>query len=120
MCQRSLSRRAIANLRERHDSSTFAGNLPTRRSFSERTSALAPVEDMMKKLALAASLMVAAGLTLTSPALAKGGHGHGHGYGRGHAMGYHYHGTPPGWYHGRKVGWRGMGCPPGLWKQGRC
>ena len=21
---------------------------------------------------------------------------------------------------GRKVGWRGRGCPPGLWKQGRC
>ena len=25
-----------------------------------------------------------------------------------------------GWSHGRKVGWRGRGCPPGLWKQGRC
>ncbi|MBR0957203.1 hypothetical protein [Bradyrhizobium japonicum] len=76
----------------------------------------------MKKLALAASLIVAAGLTLTSPALAKGGHGggHGHGHGYGHAMGHHHHGTPPGWYHGRKVGWRGHGCPPGLWKQGRC
>lgn len=79
---------------------------------------LAPLEDTMKKLALAASLIVAAGLTFAGPAAAKGGHGHGHG--RGHAMGHHYHGTPPGWHHGRKVGWRGMGCPPGLWKQGRC
>ena len=25
-----------------------------------------------------------------------------------------------GWSRGRKVGWRGRGCPPGLWKQGRC
>jgi hypothetical protein len=73
----------------------------------------------MKKFALAASLIVAAGFT--APALAKGGHGHGHGHGHGygHAMA-RYHGTPPGWHHGRKVGWRGMGCPPGLWKQGRC
>ncbi|WP_271614913.1 hypothetical protein [Bradyrhizobium sp. CCBAU 51627] len=72
----------------------------------------------MKRLALAASLIVAAGLTLSSPALAKGGYGGGHGH--GHGMGHYYHGTPPGWYHGRKVGWRGYGCPPGLWKQGRC
>ncbi|WP_338308363.1 hypothetical protein [Bradyrhizobium sp. TM233] len=109
-------------LRERHDASTFAGNLPTHRSFIERTSALAPVEDMMKKLALAASLILAAGLTFTSPALAKGGHGggHGHGHGHGHSMGHHHHGSPPGWSRGRKVGWRGHGCPPGLWKQGRC
>ncbi|MGY4447121.1 hypothetical protein ACVWZR_001781 [Bradyrhizobium sp. i1.3.1] len=28
--------------------------------------------------------------------------------------------THLGWHHGRKVGWRGRGCPPGLWKQGRC
>ena len=21
---------------------------------------------------------------------------------------------------GRQMGWRGRGCPPGLWKQGRC
>jgi hypothetical protein len=41
----------------------------------------------------------------------KGGHGHGWGHS------YHY---PPGWSRGRKVGWRGYGCPPGLWKQGRC
>ncbi|WP_164937528.1 hypothetical protein [Bradyrhizobium guangxiense] len=74
----------------------------------------------MKKFALAASLMIAAGLTFTNPALAKGGHGGGHGHGYGHSMGHHYHGTPPGWSHGRKVGWRGHGCPPGLWKQGRC
>ena len=73
----------------------------------------------MKKLALAALLILAAGFTFTSPALAKGGHG-GHGRGLGHSMGHHYHGTPPGWRHGRKVGWRGYGCPPGLWKQGRC
>lgn len=91
-----------------------------RRSFAERTNALAPLEDTMKKLALAASLIVAAGLTFAGPAAAKGGHGHGYGRGHGHAMGHHYHGTPPGWHHGRKVGWRGMGCPPGLWKQGRC
>jgi hypothetical protein len=71
----------------------------------------------MKKLALAASLIVAAGLAMPNAALAKGGHGHGHGHAMGHG---HHHGTPPGWYHGRKVGWRGMGCPPGLWKQGRC
>jgi len=39
----------------------------------------------------------------------KGGHGWGHS-----------HGYPSGWSRGRKVGWRGYGCPPGLWKQGRC
>ncbi|WFU74021.1 hypothetical protein [Bradyrhizobium sp. CB2312] len=74
----------------------------------------------MKKLALAATMIIAAGLTMPSVALAKGGHGHGHGH--GHHGGYHVHryGTPPGWHHGRKVGWRGHGCPPGLWKQGRC
>ena len=49
----------------------------------------------------------------------KGGHGWGgggwgHGWGRGYAF------APPGWSRGRKVGWRGRGCPPGLWKQGRC
>jgi hypothetical protein len=117
-----LNARVTAHLRERHDSSTFAGNLRFRRSFIERTNALTPVEDMMKKLALAASLLVATGLTLTSPALAKGGHGggHGHGHGHGHKMGHHHHGKSFGWYHGRKVGWRGHGCPPGLWKQGRC
>ena len=78
----------------------------------------------MKKLALAASLIIAAGFTLTSPALAKGGHGGGHGHGhKSHGHGHrfsHYHGAPHGWHHGRKVGWRGHGCPPGLWKQGRC
>jgi hypothetical protein len=74
---------------------------------------------LMTKLALAASLAVAVGFTVPNAALAKGGYGHGHGY--GHTIGHgHYHGTPPGWSHGRKVGWRGMGCPPGLWKQGRC
>lgn len=72
----------------------------------------------MKKLALVASLIVAA--SFTGAAYARGGHGYGHGHGHGHG-GYHaYHGTPPGWHHGRKVGWHGRGCPPGLWKQGRC
>lgn len=44
----------------------------------------------------------------------KGGHGRGHGWGgwRG--------GRAWGWSRGRKVGWRGRGCPPGLWRQGRC
>ncbi|MCK1735145.1 hypothetical protein IVA79_14470 [Bradyrhizobium sp. 138] len=74
----------------------------------------------MKKLALAVSLIVAAGFA--NVAYAKGGHGHGHG--RGHhsfAMSHgHHYASPPGWSHGRKVGWRGRGCPPGLWKQGRC
>ncbi|SFV14193.1 hypothetical protein SAMN05192541_12141 [Bradyrhizobium arachidis] len=76
----------------------------------------------MKKLALAATVIITAGLTMPSVALAKGGHGHSHGHGHGHHGGYHAHrhGTPPGWHHGRKVGWRGHGCPPGLWKQGRC
>ena len=37
----------------------------------------------------------------------KGGKGHGHG-------------RAWGWSKGKKVGWRGHGCPPGLWKQGRC
>lgn len=80
-------------------------------------------DNCVKKLALAASLIIAAGFT--DAAFAKGGHGHGHGHGYGHGHGHamiygRHHGTPPGWYHGRKVGWRGMGCPPGLWKQGRC
>ncbi|WP_084807876.1 hypothetical protein [Bradyrhizobium sp. NAS80.1] len=70
----------------------------------------------MKKLALAAALIVATGVTMPSTAFAKGGHGHGH-HGGYHG---HRHGVPSGWYHGRKVGWRGGGCPPGLWKQGRC
>jgi hypothetical protein len=37
----------------------------------------------------------------------KGGHGHGHG-------------RAWGWSRGKKFGWRGHGCPPGLWKLGRC
>ncbi|WP_271619989.1 hypothetical protein [Bradyrhizobium sp. CCBAU 51745] len=69
----------------------------------------------MKKLAIALSLILAAGLT--QAAYAKGGHGHGHG---SFAMAHGHYGTPPGWSHGRKVGWRGHGCPAGLWKQGRC
>jgi hypothetical protein len=51
--------------------------------------------------------------TGSSVILVKGGHGGGHwargGYGRAF-----------GWSRGRKVGWHGRGCPPGLWKQGRC
>jgi hypothetical protein len=76
----------------------------------------------MKKLALAATLIIAAGFTMPNAAFARGGHGHGHGHGDGHHGGYHAHrhAAPPGWHHGRKVGWRGRGCPPGLWKQGRC
>jgi len=46
----------------------------------------------------------------------RGGHGWGHGGGWGHSYGY----RPFGWSRGHKVGWRGHGCPPGLWKQGRC
>jgi hypothetical protein len=42
----------------------------------------------------------------------RGGRGHGWGRGGGHRA--------FGWSRGRKVGWRGRGCPPGLWKQGRC
>lgn len=44
----------------------------------------------------------------------RGGHGGGHGWGRGHGH------RAFGWSRGRKVGWRGHGCPPGLWRQGRC
>lgn len=44
----------------------------------------------------------------------KGGRGKGHGWGKHHGFKRH------GWSRGRKVGWRGRGCPPGLWKQGRC
>jgi hypothetical protein len=44
----------------------------------------------------------------------RGGYGHGHAWGRGHGH------RAFGWSRGRKVGWRGHGCPPGLWKQGRC
>ena len=45
----------------------------------------------MKKLVLAASLVIAAGFALANPAFAKGGHGHGHGHGMSHG----HHGTPP-------------------------
>lgn len=44
---------------------------------------------------------------------AKGGRGGGFKLSGGH-------GRALGWSKGRKVGWRGRGCPPGLWKQGRC
>jgi len=46
----------------------------------------------------------------------KGGRGGGKGHGWGKSRGFKAHG----WSRGRKVGWRGRGCPPGLWKQGRC
>ena len=87
----------------------------------------------MSKLLL--GLLVALPVTLATPASAlpgaspdtllqtdtrsdlievKGGRGRGHGWGRGHGH------RAFGWSRGRKVGWRGHGCPPGLWKQGRC
>jgi hypothetical protein len=47
-------------------------------------------------------------------AFAKGGKGRA----RGHAISLQS--SPPGWSKGRKIGWRGLGCPPGLAKQGRC
>lgn len=47
----------------------------------------------------------------------KGGHGGGRGHGMGRGGG---HRAAYGWSQGRKVGWRGRGCPPGLYKQGRC
>ena len=47
----------------------------------------------------------------------KGGRGHGHGHAFGRGGG---HRGAYGWSRGRKVGWRGHGCPPGLWRQGRC
>jgi hypothetical protein len=87
----------------------------------------------MRKLFL--GLLVALPFTLATPASAlpgtlhdalvqadtrsdlievKGGRGRGHGWGRGHGN------RAFGWSRGRKVGWRGHGCPPGLWRQGRC
>jgi hypothetical protein len=72
------------------------------------------------------SLMLAAafGLAMTAgaatTAVAKGGRGHGHGMKVGHYKVHKLHHTPRGWSRGRKVGWRGPGCPPGLWRQGRC
>jgi hypothetical protein len=87
----------------------------------------------MKKLALA--LLVALPIAAATPASAtpamardglmsaainpafievKGGRGGGHGLGRGGGN------RVFGWSRGRKVGWRGRGCPPGLWRQGRC
>jgi hypothetical protein len=71
----------------------------------------------MKRLVIAGAVAIAASLAMQNGVLAKGGHGWGHG---AYAMAHGYYGSPPGWYHGRKVGWRGYGCPPGLWKQGRC
>jgi hypothetical protein len=47
--------------------------------------------------------------------------GRGHGMGRGGGWGRSRAFAPRGWSSpGRKVGWRHRGCPPGLWKQGRC
>lgn len=72
----------------------------------------------MKKLAISISISaLAAGLIVPNVVLAKGGQGRGHG---GHFAMMRGHASPPGWSHGRKVGWRGLGCPPGLAKQGRC
>jgi hypothetical protein len=72
----------------------------------------------VKRFVIAAAVLIAASLATQGPVFAKGGHGRGH---HGFATSHHgYHGYPPGWYRGRKVGWRGYGCPPGLWKQGRC
>lgn len=48
----------------------------------------------------------------------KGGHGYGRGGGNGWGRGGGHRAF--GWSQGRKVGWHGRGCPPGLWKQGRC
>jgi hypothetical protein len=44
----------------------------------------------------------------------KGGRGGGGGWGRG--------GGNRGFAatRGKKIGWRSRGCPPGLWRQGRC
>ena len=72
----------------------------------------------MKRVLIAASIAIAASLMMSDTVLAKGG-GHGGGRGHGAFATSHSYGSPPGWHHGRKVGWRG-GCPPGLWKQGRC
>jgi hypothetical protein len=65
----------------------------------------------------AADKMVAE--TYSSVILAKGGHGHG-GHGHGGGWGRGGGGRAFGWSRGRKLGWHGRGCPPGLWKQGRC
>lgn len=68
--------------------------------------------------ALASPAMARGGLTAIAIDLAfievKGGRGGGHAFGRGGG------GRVFGWSRGRKVGWRGRGCPPGLWRQGRC
>jgi hypothetical protein len=72
----------------------------------------------MRRLLIAAAVAIAASLVMPNAVLAKGGGGHFGGHG-GFVM-THGYGSPPGWHHGRKVGWRGRGCPPGLWKQGRC
>jgi hypothetical protein len=71
-------------------------------------------------LSLAGLIGAAIIATGGSIAFAKGGHGGGHGRGHAHMSISRWHGLPPGWSRGRKVGWRGLGCPPGLAKQGRC
>jgi hypothetical protein len=75
----------------------FAAMMP---SFSVSAMPMAPVDQLIAR-------------TDSSIILAKAG-GVGGGWGRAAV------GRPPGWSRGRKVGWRGRGCPPGLWKQGRC
>ena len=74
----------------------------------------------LTSLIVAGAAVAVVAAASTSVAEAKGGHGHG--FGRGHVMSSHarFIGSPPGWSRGRKIGWRGHGCPPGLWKQGRC
>lgn len=75
----------------------------------------------VSSLLVAAAFGTAIALAGSVTAQAKGGHGHGHGFGRAHAhFSMHHHGRPYGWSRGRKIGWRGLHCPPGLWKQGRC
>jgi hypothetical protein len=56
------------------------------------------------------------GVTTSDIIEVKGGHGRGRGHGWGRGGGHRAFG----WSRGRKIGWRGRGCPPGLWKQGRC
>ncbi|MBI5262111.1 MAG: hypothetical protein HY852_09890 [Bradyrhizobium sp.] len=74
----------------------------------------------MKRLAISFALLLAASVTVPDAAFAKGSRGMGHGHAFKVSHGRSSLGTPPGWHHGRKVGWGNMGCPPGLWKQGRC
>lgn len=91
---------------------------------------------MMKKLLLGLLLALPIGLASSASAVPGGSHSPllrdtllsselievkgGHGGGRGHGLGRGGGHKAVGWSRGRKVGWRGRGCPPGLWRQGRC